>query len=120
MTWHSVLASLVPILHEADPAWCVFGSAAKALDGEDVVPHDVDIMLSHDGAVTVEQKLARFRIHERQPESGKWLSRRSHYRIDGMELDVSGALMRRVGDRWVEVCPEHVKEGDGIRFATGI
>ncbi len=118
MTWDRVLATLVPVLQEADPAWCVFGSAAKALDGEDVVPHDVDIMLSHDGAVAIEQKLAQFRTHGQQPESGKWLSRRSHYRIEGTELDVSGALMRRVGDGWVEVCPEHVKERGGIRFTT--
>ena len=118
MTLVGVLSALLPVLHKADPSWCVFGSAAKVLDGENVEPHDVDIMVSHDGAVMLEHLLAQYRIYDMQPESGKWLSRRSHYRIDGVELDVSGSLMRLVDGKWVEVRPEHVKETDGIRFTT--
>lgn len=116
----NVLIPILPILSEADPDWCIFSSAARLLDGEDVVPGDIDIMMSEEGAIRAEQLLGHYRSHVHQPESGRYLSRRSHYIIDGTHIDISGGLMRLRNGSWERVHPAEVKTRKGIRYTTGL
>ena len=54
----SALLRLSPLLHEADPMWCVYGSCALALNGVPGVDvHDVDILLSSGGVHRLMQQV---------------------------------------------------------------
>lgn len=112
------LKAILPLLYECDAGWCVFSSAARQLDGEDVTPADIDIMMSEDGARRAEEVLACYRVHETLPESGRWRSRRALYRIGGTDIDISGGLERLTDGRWIPAIPDSVKVKDGIRYTT--
>lgn len=111
------LYPILPLLAEADPGWCIFGSAARWMDSEDApLPHDIDIMMSEEGAKRAEVLLAPFRLFTPQPESGKWLSRRSHYQIGSIEIDLSGGLQRLRNGAWHPVFPREIKEKGQLRY----
>ena len=116
----AVLHNIQAQLDECDAEWCVFGSAARQLAGERVAPNDIDIMMSLDGERKAESLLAEWRTSVQLPESGKWTSRRSHYRMEGIDIDISGGLMRRTPDGWKPVRPSEVHVKDGIRYATNL
>lgn len=99
------LSIVKPLLDQADPDWRVFGSAAAYLSGASQrKPHDLDIQLSLEGAILAEQLLAPYRLDKEQPESGKYRSRRSHYEVEGIEIDLSGGLERLTPEgKWVKV-----------------
>ena len=95
---------ITPLLNEADADWKVFGSAAAWLDGRSSrKPHDLDVMLSLEGAVRAEQLLAPYRVERQVAESGRYRSRRSFYLVGGVEIDLSGGLEELVDGRWVPV-----------------
>lgn len=100
-----VLSLIKPLLDQADAQWTVFGSAAAFLSGEtDTAPKDLDICLSLEGATRAERLLAPYRVERDLPESGKWRSRRSHYMIEGVEIDLSGGLERLTSEgKWMPV-----------------
>lgn len=100
-----VISLITPLLDQADARWTVFGSAAAFLAGEtDMVPNDLDVCLSLEGAIRAERLLTPYRVERNLPESGKWRSRRSHYMIEGVEIDLSGGLERRTSDgKWLPV-----------------
>ena len=95
---------ITPLLNEADADWKLFGSAEAWLDGRSTrKPHDLDVMLSLDGAIRAEQLLAAYRVDRQVAESGKYRSRRSFYLVNGVEIDLSGGLEELVDGRWVPV-----------------
>ena len=54
---------ITPLLNEADADWKLFGSAVVWLEGRSSrKPHDLDVMLSLDGAIRAEQLLAAYRV----------------------------------------------------------
>lgn len=111
------LYPILPLLTEADPEWCIFGSAARWMDSEDApLPHDIDIMMSEEGAKRAEALLAPFRLSTTLPESGKWLSRRSHYQVGSIVIDLSGGLQRLSDGKWTPVAPKEVKEKGQLRY----
>lgn len=114
------LYPILPLLSQADAHWCIFGSAARWLDGEDVHPHDIDIMVSEEGAARLEVLLAPYRLHSPQPESGKWRSRRSHYLIGNTEIDLSGGLHRLTGGKWFPVHPGSIKEKGQLKYCPSL
>lgn len=95
---------ITPLLNEADADWKLFGSATAWLEGRSSrKPHDLDVMLSLDGAIRAEQLLAAYRVDRQVAESGKYRSRRSFYLVNGVEIDLSGGLEELVDGRWVPV-----------------
>lgn len=118
MTDIRALTTILPLLYECDAEWCVFSSAARMIDGEDVTPNDIDIMMSENGARRAEEALACYRIREAQPESGKWRSRRGLYRIEDTYIDISGGLERLADGKWEPAKASTVKIKDGIRYTT--
>lgn len=117
------IQDLYPILHlldKADAGWCIFGSAARWLDGEDTDPQDIDIIMSEEGAAHAEILLAPYRLHTPQQESGKWRSRRSHYLVGHTEIDLSGGLQQLREGEWKSVAPMAIKEKRGVKYTRNL
>lgn len=113
----SVLHPLIPLLNEADANWCIFSSAAHLLNGEDVYANDIDIMMTVEGAIRAEELLKEYRIWTPQKESGVYRSRRSHYIIKGIEIDLSGGLEKLSNGQWHPIKIQNVRiTKEGLRY----
>jgi hypothetical protein len=86
---HVALVCLAARLDRANVRWWVAGSAARALAGQSVRPHDLDIEV----AVTDAQLAGLALGITLQPESGGgWSSLRGHGRIARVPIDVSAGM----------------------------
>jgi hypothetical protein len=118
----NVLRKIHNRLQDRQFNWAVTGSLGMALQGMDLVVHDIDIQTDQQGAYAIEKLFANsvvvpvyFRESERI---------RSHYgalEIDGIKVEIMGDLQKRLDDqawedpvevehwrRWVEI--------DGMRI----
>ena len=115
----SALLSLVPLLHEADPMWCVYGSCALALNGVPGVDvHDVDILLSSGGVRRLLQQLPQARLLADDRPGSRFRSLHARVYIGNVEIDLSGDLQLLTQGKWSPVQVEHVCLTDGIRYAS--
>lgn len=115
----SALLSLVPLLHEADPMWCVYGSCALALNGVPGVDvHDVDILLSSGGVQRLMQQLPQTRLLTDDRPGSRFLSLHARVYIRDVEVDLSGDLQLLAQGKWSPVQVEHVCLTEGIRYAS--
>lgn len=115
----SALLSLVPLLHEADPMWCVYGSCALALNGVPGVDvHDVDILLSSGGVQRLMQQLPQARLLADDRPGSRFRSLHARVYIRDVEIDLSGDLQLLTQGKWSPVQVEHVCLTDGIRYAS--
>jgi hypothetical protein len=96
-------------LAESDIAWAVTASANLMLQGLDVTPGDIDIVTAADGAYRIEELFSEHVVRPVQPpeiavDDEKGI--RSHYgaiSIDGVEVELMGALEHRIDGEWVSI-----------------
>lgn len=113
------IRQIAPLLDEADPAWCIYGSMALVLNGvAGVEAHDVDILMSADGVRRLLQRLPQARLLADDKPGGRFRSLRARIYIKGVEVDVSGDLMVLQGTEWQAVRVQKVCRQQDIRFAS--
>lgn len=114
-----VLGEIIPLLNEADPGWTVFGSAALCLCGvPGIHVHDIDILMSRQGALRAEKFLSTYLLETDDGEGSHFRSHRSIYKVKGWEIDISGALECRQGDKWTPVGVQRVEVRQRVRYAS--
>lgn len=115
----SALLRLAPLLHEADPAWCVYGSCALALNGvPGVSVHDVDILLSSGGVRRLLQLLPQAHLLTDDHPGSRFRSLHARVYIGDVEIDLSGDLQLFTQGKWSPVQVEQVCQSGGIRYAS--
>lgn len=104
-------------LQDSQVDWAVTGSLGMALQGMNLPVHDIDIQTDEDGAYEIERRLAEF---VRKPvlykASERMRSRMGTLEIEGVKVEVMGAIQKRLADgaweqpvqvalhrRWVEL-----------------
>ncbi len=89
------LSTLLERLQGSTIEWRIWGSVALALQGLEISPRDVDLLLpSGDATSLMAETLEEF--VESPPHwrtSGPFTSYRGHCRIEGVEIDLIGELM---------------------------
>lgn len=114
-----VLGDVLPLLDKADPQWVIFGSAALALNGvSGIRTCDIDIMMSREGAVNAERLLVAYLQEVDDGAGDLFRSRRSLYRIQGMEVDISGGLEILSNERWEPVTVRRVEVRQRVQYAS--
>lgn len=79
--------------------WAVTGSLGMVLQGMDLPVHDIDIQTDEDGAYKIERLLAKFVIGPvLYKASERMRSRLGKLEIDGVQVDVIGAIQKRLPD----------------------
>ena len=112
----SALLRLSPLLHEADPMWCVYGSCALALNGVPGVDvHDVDILLSSGGVQRLMQQLPQARLLADDRPGSRFRSLHARVYLRVLAIVVWCELQLLTQGMWSPVQGEHVCLTDGIR-----
>ena len=97
--FRSALLKIQAALADSRVDWAVTGSLGMALQGMDLPIHDIDIQTDEDGAYEIERRLAEFVI---QPvlfkSSARIRSRLGKLAIDGIPVEVIGAIQKRLED----------------------
>ena len=115
----NAILQIVPLLDEADPAWCIYGSMALVLNGvAGMEAHDVDILMSADGVHRLMQRLPQARLLTDDKPDGRFRSLHARIYIKGVEVDVSGDLLVRQAEEWQAVHVHTVCQRQGIRYAS--
>ena len=97
---HAILASL-----EGEPVeWALTGSSGMALQGMPFEPRDIDIQTDADGAYQIERLLAAYTVKPvRYVESQNMRSHLGMFAINGVQVEVMGAIQKRLDDQtWEE------------------
>ena len=104
--------------------WAVTGSFGMALQGMDVVVHDIDIQTDEDGAYEIENRFSEYVIKPVHYSASERI--RSHFgalEMDGIKIEIMGDLQKRLDDQtWEE--PVKVEEHkcwveiDGMHIAV--
>ncbi|HEY5982834.1 MAG TPA: hypothetical protein VIU38_05120 [Anaerolineales bacterium] len=111
------LRAIIEALQDSTVAWAVTGSLGMVLQGMDLQVHDIDIQTDEDGAYEIERRLSEFMV---QPilykASARMRSRLGKFAIEGIQVEVIGAIQKRLQDgsweppvqvpayrRWVDV-----------------
>jgi len=104
-------------LHGSSVEWAVTGSLGMVLQGMDLPVQDIDIQTDEDGAYEIERCLAEFVIVPvLYKASERMRSRLGKLEIEGIQVEVIGAIQKRLPDgtweqlvqiaahrRWVDV-----------------
>lgn len=95
----AVLRQMVTSLQDSGVNWAVTGSLAQALQGVAIEPQDIDLQTDREGAYEIERRFSvqvsrkvRFSTSERI---------RSHFgalSIDGIQVEIMGAVQKRLAD----------------------
>src|SRR5574340_796175 len=97
--------------------WAVTGSLGMVLQGMDFPVHDIDLQTDEDGAYEIERRLSEFVVKPVLFKgSDRLRSRLGKLAIDGIQVEVMGAIQKRLPDgsweppvqvadhrRWVEL-----------------
>ena len=103
-------------MHQSSVDWAVTGSLGMALQGMDLPVHDIDLQTDEAGAYEIELRLAEFVVDPvRYKESTGMRSHLGRLEIDGIQVEIMGAIQKRLADgsweppvqvaahrRWVE------------------
>ena len=112
-----VLRQICELMHGIQFDWAVSGSLGMVLQGMDLPVHDIDIQTDEDGAYEIERRLADFVVKPVLFKgSDRMRSRLGKLAIDGVQVEVMGAIQKRLPDgsweppvlvadhrRWVEL-----------------
>jgi hypothetical protein len=88
---------------EGNVRWAIDGSAALALQGVDVVPHDLDILTDKVGAYRIGRQLEKFAV--KSVSYGKTSRYSSHFgifSIAGVKIEVMGNLKVFRNGKWTK------------------
>jgi hypothetical protein len=95
----SALRVLVDSLPLEEINWALTGSTAHALQGVPVEPHDIDVQTDEAGAWKAAETLAVYCVSPpRLTESQQIRSLLGSYSIEGVEIELMGALQKRRPD----------------------
>ena len=93
-------------LADCGAVWLVGGSCGALLQGValDTVPRDLDVYVDADNAGTVHRALSSHAVDEQTySETGMYRSLLSHYRIEGVQVELVGSLTVRIREAEYEV-----------------
>ena len=92
-----VLQKILTKLESRPINWAVTGSLGMALQGVPVEVHDIDIQTDKDGAYEIERCLAEFVAEPvRYRESQRIRSHFGVLEIDGIKVEIMGAIQKRI------------------------
>lgn len=117
----NALRVLATRLRESGVTWALTGSMGFALQGVPVEAHDIDIQTDEDGAYQIEQLFANEVIRPvRFVSSDRIRSHLGALEIDGVEVEVMGALQKKLEDGSWEPTVEvdrytEIVDFDGLR-----
>jgi hypothetical protein len=95
-----VLKKILTKTKDSPISWAVTGSLGMALQGVPVEVHDIDIQTDEDGAYDIERCLAEFVVRPvRYRESDRIRSHFGVLEIDGIKVEIMGALQKRIDDQ---------------------
>ena len=111
-----VLRKICELMQGIQFDWAITGSLGMVLQGMDLPVHDIDIQTDEDGAYEIERRLAEFVVKPVLFKgSDRMRSRLGKLAMDGIQVEVMGAIQKRVEDgsweapvqvgehrRWVE------------------
>ena len=91
-------------LQHCDVLWVVTGSLGMALQGMNIQVHDIDIQTDQRGTYAIESKLLEYVIAPvRYIQSERIQSHLGKLEIDGISVEVMGAIQKRRNDQtWEE------------------
>jgi hypothetical protein len=112
-----VLRQICELMDGSQFDWAITGSLGMVLQGMDLPVHDIDIQTDEDGAYEIERRLAEFVVKPVLFKgSDRMRSRLGKLAIDGIQVEVMGAIQKRLQDgsweppvqvaehrRWVEL-----------------
>ena len=112
-----VLRQILELMEDSSLDWAVTGSLGMVLQGMNLPVHDLDIQTSEDGAYEFERRLAEFIVKPVLFKSSERMrSRLGKLAIDGIQVEVMGAIQKRLPNgswepavqvadhrRWVEI-----------------
>jgi hypothetical protein len=94
-----VLHKIVTRLQDHPITWAVTGSLGMALQGVPVEVHDIDIQTDQEGAYAIERCFADFVVQPvRYVASERIRSHLGMLEIDGIQVEIMGAIQKRIGD----------------------
>jgi hypothetical protein len=92
----SALRVLVACLPANEVNWALTGSAAHAMQGVPVEPHDIDVQTDEAGVTKAAQALFAYCVSPPSwRESERMRSLLGHYVISGVDVELIGAVQRR-------------------------
>jgi len=90
-------------LKDADVNWVLGGSTNLALQGVDLNPRDIDILTDREGAFTIEKLIKDYKIKSVEfTKSEKIASYQGKFRVEGVEVEVMGALQIKTAKAWTK------------------
>jgi hypothetical protein len=115
--YSDVLRKICGLMEGIQFDWAVTGSLGMVLQGMDLPVHDIDIQTDEDGAYEIERRLADFVVKPVLFKgSDRMRSRLGKLAIDGIQVEIMGAIQKRLPDgsweapvlvadhrRWVEL-----------------
>ena len=94
-----VLRKIVTNLQDRPITWAVTGSFGMALQGVPVEVHDIDIQTDQEGAYAIERCFADFVVQPvRYVASERMRSHLGALEVDGIQVEIMGAIQKRTGD----------------------
>jgi hypothetical protein len=95
-----VLRKIVTRLQDRPITWVVTGSLGMALQGVPVEVHDIDIQTDREGAYAIERCFADLVVRPvRYVASERIRSHLGMLEIDGIQVEIMGAIQKRVDDQ---------------------
>jgi hypothetical protein len=98
---HAAALQIITARLEGCPQpWVITGSLGMALQAVPVEVHDIDLQTDQDGAYEIERRLFRFvKKPVRYKASERIRSYLGELEIDGVKVEIMGAIQKRLDDR---------------------
>ena len=94
-----VLRQICELMQGIQFDWAVTGSLGMVLQGMDLPVHDIDIQTDEDGAYEIERRMAEFVVKPVLFKgSDRMRSRLGKLAIDGIQVEIMGAIQKRLPD----------------------
>lgn len=100
-----VLADLAVMFREKNIFWILTGSSSLVLQGVDVFPHDLDIIISKDDISKVDSLLAEHRVkYPDYSSTDRFRSYYGKYQIDDVKIDIMAEFQYKKDDgNWSKI-----------------
>ncbi len=99
-----VLRKIAVDLEKNNIKWVLVGSLSLALNGVDVIPHDIDIVTTKEGALKLNEIWREYIIKKvSYSETDLFRSYYGKFKIDGVPIEVMGELEAKVEGKWISL-----------------